>query len=143
MTAPLIITVNDPTTCTACEGTGTVQGDVCPTCHAAGLLLAPSYAECLTCTGAGEVGTGDRERETGVWVTVDCHSCKGDGTVDAEHVQVCACCAGAFWAGAGCDHRGEPLCSSCKGRCTDCTDEARADSGADDPWAVLLERRSA
>lgn len=105
-------------------------------------LAQGEFVECLTCKGAGELGTGGRDRETGVWDTVDCHTCRGDGTVDAEWVSTCACCSVAFWAGTGCTHN-EVLCSDCRGRCTDCVDEARADSGADDPWAVLLERRSA
>lgn len=42
---------------------------------------------CPTCTGSGEVGTGRREWETGVWETRACPLCDGAGEYPTDHIE--------------------------------------------------------
>lgn len=88
-------------------------------------LAQCEHVPCITCGGSGELGTGEREYETGVYITTNCHACGGDGHVDARWVLVCRGCGEAFWAGTGCEHHGIN-CEACMpANCTDCRDEAR------------------
>ena len=88
-------------------------------------VVRGEYATCLACGGGGVLGTGEREWETGEHITTRCHTCAGDGTVDADWVLTCDGCTEPFWAGEGCTHHGTH-CEACKpARCDDCLDEAR------------------
>lgn len=94
--------------------------------------LAPEVEQdiCVDCNGSGETGTGDRERETGVYITTDCSSCGGTGQVDARWVSECQGCKGRFWTGDGCTH-GDTLCTDCRPRCPECIQEQAADAAAE------------
>lgn len=90
-------------------------------------LTPVETVDCLMCDGAGFVWVTDpRDRDDLVEAT--CTVCKGDGVVPADQVATCACCSGRYWLGEGCEHGPEPLCTDCKGTCTDCVDEIRAEA---------------
>lgn len=91
---------------------------------------------CLACDGAGERVAPGREPKTGTAITRDCPTCTGTGVVPADIVATCTVCTGSFWAGDGCDHGVDTLCSECRTGCTDCADETRA--AAADADAVFL-----
>lgn len=101
-------------------------------------LAQGEFVDCLTCNGAGETGTGERERETGVYITTDCQDCGGDGHVDARYVETCEGCKSRLWAGTGCSHHGTQ-CEACKPyRCDDCLDEVRGVRSAEDLRVLLM-----
>lgn len=91
---------------------------------------AEGWAPCVECKGSGLTSAGDREHETGEWVTEPCTFCNGDGHVDADWVAECANHKTPFWAGDGCDHV-ITLCAECREHCPECMNEARDDAAYD------------
>lgn len=91
---------------------------------------AEGWAPCVECKGSGLTSDGEREHETGQWVTDPCTYCGGDGHVDADWVAECANHKTPFWAGDGCDHV-VTLCPECREHCPECMNEARDDAAYD------------
>lgn len=89
-------------------------------------LAQGEFVDCPDCDGQGVT----TKPLYGRFVFADvveraCTACQTTGVVDAERVAICSVCTGVIWAEDACQHRDEPRCTNCAGRCSDCDLEAR------------------